>query len=160
LGPKEIRELIDLISRSSFSTFELERNGFRLKLVKAEGAAPRPLGDEAAFGSPAVATTAVELPAAAAPAAAEPTAPPASADGLHELHSPIVGTFFAAPSPGAANFVDLGSVVKKGQVLCIVEAMKVMNEIESEIDGEIAEILVQNGQPVEYGEVLFRLRPS
>ena len=75
------------------------------------------------------------------------------------MHSPIVGTFYSAPSPDAPNFVEVGAKVQKGQVMCIVEAMKVMNEIESEIDGEVVEVLVSNSQPVEYGEVLFRLRP-
>jgi acetyl-CoA carboxylase biotin carboxyl carrier protein len=79
--------------------------------------------------------------------------------GLVDLTSPIVGTFYRQPSPGASSFVEVGDRVRKGQVLCIVEAMKLMNEIESEIDAEVVEILVANGQPVEFGEVLFRLRP-
>ena len=78
--------------------------------------------------------------------------------GLVEFHSPIVGTFYRALGPDAEPFVEVGSQVKKGQVLCIVEAMKVMNEIESEVEGEVVEVLVANGQPVEFGEILFRLR--
>jgi acetyl-CoA carboxylase biotin carboxyl carrier protein len=151
--PNEIRELIELISRSSFSTFELERDGFRIKLVKAEAPAP------VAGAAPPAAPVAVAAPPTPAPAEA-PAPSPGPEPGLHELNSPIVGTFYAAPSPGAPNFVDVGSRVSKGQVLCIVEAMKVMNEIESEIDGEVVEILVKNGQPVEFGELMFRLRPS
>jgi len=145
LEPKEIHELIELISRSNFSTFELERDGFKIKLVRAE-----------AERSP-LAAAARTISAAEATASAEQVEVP---EGLLELNSPIVGTFYGAPGPDTPNFVDVGSRVKKGQVLCIVEAMKVMNEIESEIDAEVVEVLVSNGQPVDYGEVLFRLRPS
>ncbi len=145
MEPKEIHELIELISRSNFSTFELERDGFKIKLVRAE-----------AERSP-LAAAARTISAAEATASAEQVEVP---EGLLELNSPIVGTFYGAPGPDTPNFVDVGSRVKKGQVLCIVEAMKVMNEIESEIDAEVVEVLVSNGQPVDYGEVLFRLRPS
>jgi acetyl-CoA carboxylase biotin carboxyl carrier protein len=154
---KEIRDLIELVSRSKFSTFEMERDGFRIKLVKGEEGPSVPV-------SPSRPAQIVE-PAAPAPsettaADAVSEAPAPSEAGLQELHSPIVGTFYSAPSPDASDFVEVGSHVSTGQVLCIVEAMKVMNEIESEIDAEIVEILVKNGQPVEYGELLFRLRPS
>jgi acetyl-CoA carboxylase biotin carboxyl carrier protein len=155
VDPKEIRELIEIISRSDFTTFELEGQGFRLKLVRGEHverAAAAPVGP--ARGA---APEALDAPAA------EPLGPSASAapapDGVVELTSPIVGTFYRAPSPDAPPFVEIGDTVRKGQVLCIVEAMKLMNEIESEIDAEVLEILVTSGQPVEYGEVLFRLRP-
>ncbi len=151
MDPKEIRELIEMISRSSFSTFELEEaDGFKLKLVKGEE--PQQVSEAAA---PAPATPA---PPAAPSAAAAETAAPADS-GLVEFESPIVGTFYRAPGPDAPPFVDVGQTVKKGQVLCIVEAMKVMNEIESEIDAEVVEVCVDDGQPVEFGEVLFRLRP-
>jgi len=154
---KEIRELIDLVSRSNFSTFELERNGFRIKLVKDEVAGSPHSATVAVAPSPAV------VPAATTPVTAIPQeAPPDAAvvdEELVTVNSPIVGTFYSAPSPDAANFVDVGAQVKTGQVLCIVEAMKVMNEIESEIDGEVVEVLVKSGQPVEFGEVMFRLRP-
>jgi acetyl-CoA carboxylase biotin carboxyl carrier protein len=155
---KEIRELIELISESDFASFELEGDGFKLKLVRqtatvpmAAAAAPPPL-------QPAAAAAASLAPTAAPSAAA---APPEESgdDGLVTLNSPIVGTFYVAPSPEAPAFAEVGSVIKKGQVICIVEAMKVMNEIESEIDGEVAQILVANGQPVEFGEGLFKLRP-
>jgi acetyl-CoA carboxylase biotin carboxyl carrier protein len=153
--PNEIRELIELISRSSFSTFELERDGFRIKLVKAEA------GNPAVAGSPATGPVAVAEGPPATPAPTEgPEAVSSREDGLYELLSPIVGTFYRAPSPDASPYTEVGSHVSKGQVLCIVEAMKVMNEIESEIDAEVVEILIKNGQPVEFGEVMFRLRPS
>jgi acetyl-CoA carboxylase biotin carboxyl carrier protein len=95
----------------------------------------------------------------AAPIPSAPAAPAPADAGLVELLSPIVGTFFRQPSPTASPFVEPGSKVKKGQVLCIIEAMKLMNEIEAEMDAEVVDVLVANGQPVEFGEVLFRLRP-
>ncbi len=151
MDPKELRELIELISRSNFATFELEREGFKLKLVKGN-AAPGPVATVTSLASPVPVEPAGSLlPPAEPPKAAEP--------GVVLLTSPIVGTYYHAPSPGAAPFVEVGDRVNKGQVLCIIEAMKLMNEIESEIDAEVLEILVANGQPVEYGEVLFKLRP-
>ena len=144
MDSKEIRELIEMISRSNFSTFELEEaDGFKLRLVKA--------GLEPAVNVVAVGSS-PELASAAAPAVAPD-------DGLVGFDSPIVGTFYRSPGPDAPAFADVGQTVKKGQVLCIVEAMKVMNEIESEIDAEVVEVCVDDGQPVEFGEVLFRLRP-
>ncbi len=153
MDTKEIRELIELISRSNFTSFELERNGFRIKLVKEESGA---VAADAAGETPSGPLRLVE-PVAAATAPSE--SKPDEGSEFHELNSPIVGTFYNAPSPDASPFVEVGSQVKRGQVLCIVEAMKVMNEIESELDAEIVEILVSAGQPVEYGEVLFRMRP-
>jgi len=159
LDSEEIRGLIELISKSNFQTFELERGGFRLKLVKGAAAlpAPAPVGGAAPAArlEAAAPTEAAALPEVAAAAAQPSPAGPA----MYELRSPIVGTFYRAAGPDAAPFAEVGSRVKKGQVICIVEAMKVMNEIESEIDGEVLEVLVANAHPVEYGEVLFRLRP-
>jgi acetyl-CoA carboxylase biotin carboxyl carrier protein len=155
---KEIRELIELISKSDFASFELEGDGFKLKLVKQSGAVP----SGAAIGPPTAPPASASAPAPATAAApSEPVAPVEEPgdNGLVTLSSPIVGTFYVAPSPDSPPFVEVGSVVKKGQVICIVEAMKVMNEIESEIDAEVAEILVANGQPVEFGEGMFKLRP-
>jgi acetyl-CoA carboxylase biotin carboxyl carrier protein len=153
---KEILELIDLISQSNFVEFELEREGFKIKLVKADSRS-------VAEYRGAVTTAPMNLPLQAAPApgpvAAAPTASAASS-GLHEVKSPLVGTFYRAPSPEAPSFTEVGRTVKAGQVLCIVEAMKLMNEIESDTDGVVEEILASNGQPVEYGEVLFRIRPG
>jgi acetyl-CoA carboxylase biotin carboxyl carrier protein len=151
--PNEIRELIELISRSNFRTFELEREGFRIKLVKSD--ASHPVSVITAGAVPVAAPEAPPTVSAEAPEAAPPVEP-----GLADVNSPIVGTFYSAPSPDAPPYADVGSRVRKGQVLCIVEAMKVMNEIESEQDGEVVEVLVKNGQPVEFGEVMFRLRPS
>ncbi len=153
MDTKDLRELIDLISRSNFSTFELEREGFKLRLVKGDSTIPAPVHAVAHVGVPVAATPVVVADAA------EPDGPSVDRN-LVELTSPIVGTFYRAPSPGAPMFVDVGSRVRKGQVLCIIEAMKLMNEIESEIEAEVVEVCVENGQPVEFGEVLFRLRPT
>jgi len=159
LDAKELRELIELISKSNFVKFELEREGFKLKLEKGGGSSPSP---QIVVASAPVTAAAPAAPAAL-PAPAPSTPVPASTEdgnsGLVELTSPIVGTFYRQPSPTAPPFVEPGSRVKKGQVLCIIEAMKLMNEIEAEMDAEVVEILVANGQPVEYGEVLFLLRP-
>ncbi len=162
---KELKDLIELIAKSNFVTFELEREGFRLKLDKGAGlahAAPMspvatPMTASAAAHPPDVRRPPVET-APVAGAVAMP-AQAAAPSGLVDMTSPIVGTFYRQPSQAAPPFVEPGSKVKKGQVLCIIEAMKLMNEIEAEIDAEIVEILVANGQPVEFGELLFRLRP-
>ena len=158
MDSKEIRELIELVSRSNFATFELEREGLKLKLVKeaspVQAVAYRPEQNAAPVVVESVAAPGVS----AAGGALAPAAAP-SDDGLVEMQSPIVGTFYAAPSPDSPAYVEIGSRVSKGQTLCIVEAMKVMNEIEAEVAGEVVEILVANGQPVEFGEVLYRLRP-
>ena len=161
----ELRELIELISRSNFVTFELEREGFKLKLEKGGAAAPSqvvvvPATSPAGVTAPAPLAAVAAAPAAPAPPlAAAPVAGEAAPPGLVEMTSPIVGTFYRQPSPSAPPFVEPGTKVRKGQVLCIIEAMKLMNEIEAEMDAEVVEILVANGQPVEFGEVLFRLRP-
>ena len=149
---KEILELIDLISHSNFVEFELEREGFKIKLVK-RGA----LGN----GAAGAAAPAVPASAAAATSAEAPARPaPVESPDIHQVKSPIVGTFYRAGSPGSRPFVEVGDKVKKGQVLCIVEAMKLMNEIEADFEGEIIEAIVSNGQPVEYGEPLFKIRKS
>ena len=169
MDPKEIRELIEMISRSDFSSFELEEaDGFKLKLEKSGGAV-RTVVESAAPAAPApVAPTAAPAPVvieAAAPPAVAPAAAsaaetaPVADEGVVDFPSPIVGTFYRASGPDSDPFTDVGKRVAKGQVLCIVEAMKVMNEIESEVDAEVVEVCVADGQPVEFGEVLFRLRP-
>jgi acetyl-CoA carboxylase biotin carboxyl carrier protein len=134
--------------RHRLGELEVESEGFRVRVKGGEVAVGRAPGAEAA--NPAAAPT-------AAPAVPPPPAP-APAEELHVVTSPIVGTFYAAPSPDAPPFVAVGDRVRKGQVLCIVEAMKLMNEIESDADGVVAEIHPRNAQPVEYGEALFSLR--
>ncbi len=169
---EQIKELIELVAHNGLQGLEVERSGFRLKIdgyqaasvVAAAPAAPAPPASPAGLASPVPAVAAAPAAVAAAPAAAPaPAAAAASAGppaGTHILNSPIVGTFYRAPSPDADPFVEVGLAVKKGQVLCIIEAMKLMNEIESEVDGTIAEIYAQNGQPVEYGEPLFAIRTA
>src|SRR5213594_3798641 len=152
---KEILELIDLISNSNLVEFELEREGFKIKLVKPD---PR-----FSSGNPAAAAhsqSPAHLQVAPTPLPAAPPLPAPVSHGLHEVKSPLVGTFYRAPSPEATPFTEVGKTVKAGQVLCIVEAMKLMNEIESDAEGVVEEILASNGHPVEYGEILFRIRPS
>jgi acetyl-CoA carboxylase biotin carboxyl carrier protein len=146
----EIKELMEYIEASSFVEFELEREGFKIKLVKRAAVSNGPAGVPAPVM--AAAQQVVEAPSAR-PAAVE-------SPDVHLVKSPIVGTFYRAGAPGSRSFVEIGDKVKKGQVLCIVEAMKLMNEIESDCDGEVLEALVANGQPVEYGEPLFKIRKS
>ncbi len=151
----DIKELMEYIEASSFVEFELEREGFKIKLVKRS--APAANGPLPATGiSPAVSDTPSLPPHVEAPLR---PAPPESPD-VHVVKSPIVGTFYRASGPGTKPFVEVGDRIKKGQVLCIVEAMKLMNEIDADSEGEIAEILVANGQPVEYGEPLFKIRKA
>jgi len=150
---EEIKQLIDYIESSSFVEFELEREGFKIKLVK-RGAGPAngpagPVVSEAPVG-----------PAPASPAGTPSRAAISESPDIHLVKSPIVGTFYRASGPTAKPFIEVGDRVKKGQVLCIVEAMKLMNEIESDGEGEIVEILVANGQPIEYGEPLFKIRKA
>ena len=151
---KEILELIEFISQSNFVEFELEREGFKIRLVKAGGRTVPAL----AAAAPALYGSGSDAPVSAAAPILAPS--PQPTQRFHELKSPLVGTFYRAPGPEAPAFTDPGKTVKAGQVLCIVEAMKLMNEIESDVDGVVEEILVSNGQPVEYGEVLFRIRSS
>ena len=160
MGPDEIRELIELVSQSQLKSLELQHADFRIKLVRQDGASPggRTPADAAAVDGVVPQAAPSALPEAAPPRAAAAT--PAPGADLVEIKAPIVGTFFRSPSPESPAFVEVGSRIEAGQTLCIVEAMKVMNEIEAELDGEIVAVLVANGQPVEYGEALFRVRPA
>jgi acetyl-CoA carboxylase biotin carboxyl carrier protein len=154
----ELRRILDMVREHDLVEFELEQDGVKLRVRKDSRHAPAPAPQAAGAGA---AAPAVAAPAPAAPAPAAPAAGDAGAGETVELAvvtSPIVGTFYRASAPGAPPFVDVGSVVRKGQVLCIIEAMKLMNEIESEYDGEIVKIYVENGQPVQYGERLFAIR--
>lgn len=144
LSLKEIRELVDLVSERGLAGLEIERSGFRLRI---EGR--RPLAVEAPAFAPAVAV----LPSAAAPAAV-----PEEDKNVHVITSPIVGTFYRSASPEAEAFADVGARVGKGKILCIIESMKLMNEIESDVEGEVVAVYPRNGQPVEYGEKLFAIR--
>ena len=148
---KELKELMEFITQSVFAEFEMEREGFKLRLVK-DVARMQPVAHHNP-GGPMLPQAVVAPPSAAAPV----RTPAAGAD-LYQVTSPMVGTFYRSPNPASPPFLEVGDTVKKGQVLCIIEAMKLMNEIESEVAGEVIDIPVSNGQPVEYAEVLFRIR--
>ena len=168
MGSKELKDLMEYISQSNFVEFEIEREGFKLKLVKDNGRlhmhqpgsnnnSSVAAGQAAVPGAPA-GPEGVAHPASPLTATQGPAPAPAPAADIFQVTSPMVGTFYRSPNPNASPFVQVGDLVKKGQVLCIIEAMKLMNEIESEVAGEVIDIPVSSGQPVEYGEVLFRIR--
>jgi acetyl-CoA carboxylase biotin carboxyl carrier protein len=161
MNQKELKELIEFLIEKDIAEFELERGDVKVKIKRA--------------GEHTVVHTHAEMPytmAPAAPAGQAPTsAPPVAAatpppsapppeEELHIVKSPIVGTLYEAPSPGAPPFVKVGDTVELGQVLCIVEAMKLLNEIESDVAGEIVKKMGSNGQPIEYGQELFAIRPK
>jgi len=156
----QLRQILTLVQEHELSEFEFEQDGLRL-FVRKHGvpnmhAAPLPAAAApSAVASPAPAAVA---PVAAPAAVSAPTAAEQAEIELAIVKSPIVGTFYRSPEPGAASFVEIGSAVKKGQVLCIIEAMKLMNEIDSEYDGEVVNVYAENGQPVQYGERLFAIR--
>jgi len=156
-----LKQLLELVREHELAEFEIEHDGLRVRIRK-DAVAARVVAAPAVAAAPVASTSgpASAVPAPAAPAmAAGADAAPADAEvDLAVVKSPIVGTFYRSPEPGTASFVEVGSPVKKGQVLCIIEAMKLMNEIDSEYDGEIANIYVENGQPVQYGERLFAIR--
>jgi acetyl-CoA carboxylase biotin carboxyl carrier protein len=161
---KELQELVEFLKENKIGEFELERGDVKVRISfeQAGGADMASLARLLA-AQPAAAAAPGVLPAAhaeTAPRAQEGAATAAEEDeNLHIVKSPIVGTFYESPSPGSPAFVKIGDHVENGQVLCIVEAMKLMNEIESDGAGEIVKRFVQNGQPVEYGQSLFALRP-
>ncbi len=167
MNQKELRELIEFLVEKDIAEFEMERGDLKLHIKRGAGAAH-------VLPAPTVVTHAVPVTPVPAPGAALPSAPAAAAPSpsagagaaasddanLHIVKSPMVGTFYEAPSPGAPPFVAVGASVKEGQVLCIIEAMKLMNEIEADASGEIAKLFVSNGAPVEYGMPLFGIRKS
>ena len=164
MNQKELKELIEFLIEKDIAEFELERGDVKVKIKRAAEPAPVPLPDsryiavhpvpvDAGAHVPASAPAKVDLAAAAA-------AVPEPEEDLHIVRSPIVGTFYEAPSPGSPPFVKVGDTLEVGQVLCIVEAMKLMNEIECDVAGELVKKLVANGQPIEYGQELFALRPA
>lgn len=163
---KELKELIEFLKENQIGEFDLDRGDLKVRIKFAQPAAPdlsslqHLLASSAPVAMPAPAASAV---AAHVPAAASGAAPAPAVDenaGLHMVKSPIVGTFYESPSPGASAFAKIGDRVETGQVICIVEAMKLMNEIESDASGEIVKRFVTNGQPVEYGQPLFAIRPN
>jgi acetyl-CoA carboxylase biotin carboxyl carrier protein len=158
----EINRILDMVREHELSEFELEREGFKIKIKKgtvvtASGPFAVPMVQQVA---PPQVQTVPANPPVPLEAVPSPAAPASDEVDFAIVKSPIVGTFFRAAEPGAAPFVDVGTTVKKGQVLCIIEAMKLMNEIDSEYDGEVVKIYVENGQPVQYGERLFAVKPN
>ena len=158
MNQKELKELIEFLIEKDIAEFELERGDVKVKIKRAgEHTIVHSAAEPRFYAVPPAPAPAVAAPSA--PAAAAPVTP-APEEGLHTVKSPIVGTFYEAPSPGAPPFVKAGDVVEVGQVLCIVEAMKLLNEIESDVAGEIVKKLATNGQPIEYGQELFVIRPK
>jgi len=166
MNQKELKELIEFLIEKDIAEFELERGDVKVKIKRAgEHTVVHSHGEPRFYAVPPAPVPAVELGAVpvvgSAPSATAPPAPaPAVEEGLHTVKSPIVGTFYEAPSPGAPPFVKVGDTVEVGQVVCIVEAMKLLNEIESDVAGEIVKKLASNGQPIEYGQELFVIRPK
>jgi len=155
----QLERLLDFMAAHGLEEFEYEHAGLRIRLRKASASgapAPRAGATPQALPAQPAAPAAAILPTREA--APEPA--PAAGEELHVIKSPIVGTFYAASSPGTPSFVKVGDTIQAGQVVCIVEAMKLMNEIESDISGEVVRPLVDNGQPVEYGQGLFAIRPT
>ena len=156
----EIKELIEFVSKKEFNEFELERGGFRLRWRKgAPEPAPNSNRQPVSVPQPAGENRPVEFVPATPAERREPAPAPApSEEELHIVASPIVGTFYRSPSPTAEPFVKLGDTVGAGKTLCIIEAMKLMNEIPSDAGGIVAKVFVENGQPVEYGQPLFGIK--
>jgi acetyl-CoA carboxylase biotin carboxyl carrier protein len=148
---KELRELVDFLKENGIAEFDMERTDLKVR-IKFAGAAGASAADLALARQLAASATGSVPSLAEQPAAAD-------TEKLHEVTSPIVGTFYDSPSPGAPTFVKVGDQVEVGQVLCIVEAMKLMNEIECDVAGEIVKRIATTGQPVEFGQPLFAIRP-
>ena len=165
MNQKELKELIELVIEKGIAEFELERGDVKVRIKRAVNSAAQAPETPTVIVQTAP-PAALETGAASASAAPQPPSPPAKQaaasadDGWHTVRSPIVGTFYESPSPGSPPFVKPGDVVELGQVLCIVEAMKLMNEIESDVAGEVMKKFASNGQPVEYGQALFAIRPK
>jgi acetyl-CoA carboxylase biotin carboxyl carrier protein len=157
---KDIKAIIDLMKKNSVSEFELEKQDFKIRLKRAGNG-----GSAAAYDEPPVVAYVQPPAAVAAPGASTlapaPAVPPAGAGIVEqEIKSPMIGTFYRAPSPESAPYIEVGVEVNPDTVVCIIEAMKVMNEIKAEAKGVITQVLVENAKPVEFGQPLFRLRPG
>ena len=164
MNQKELKELIEFLIEKDIAEFELERGDVKVRIKRAAEPGSAPLADTRYFAVPNAAAAAVPVGAAPVVPPASPAQPAAPVqepeEELHMVRSPIVGTFYESPSPGSPPFVKPGDAIATGQVLCIVEAMKLMNEIESDVAGELVKRLVANGQPIEYGQELFAIRPG
>jgi acetyl-CoA carboxylase biotin carboxyl carrier protein len=161
MNQKELKELIEFLIEKDIAEFELERGDVKVKIKRA--AEPPPASDSryiAVQPAPIVVHGAAAASAGPSRFDLAASATPEPHEGLHIVKSPIVGTFYESPSPGSPPFVKVGDTLEVGQVLCIVEAMKLMNEIECDVAGELVKMLVVNGQPIEYGQELFAVRPK
>jgi acetyl-CoA carboxylase biotin carboxyl carrier protein len=155
---KDIKELIALMRKNDLSVFKMEKDGFKITLKRGSDFQPIiTASTPVALPAGASAVLPVAPTSEAAPASAVPSPEP-KRENLKEITSPMVGTFYASPSPESPAYVSVGSTISEGSVICIVEAMKVMNEIKSEISGTVVEIVAENGKSVQYGQVLFRVR--
>ncbi|MGB0408382.1 MAG: acetyl-CoA carboxylase biotin carboxyl carrier protein [Opitutales bacterium] len=152
---KLIKQVVDLMKRSELAEFEFEEEGFKLRLSRKNGDAPAQI-IHAAPAAPA----AVPAQAVAAAATDEPSKAPVEEAGISIIKSPMVGTFYRSPSPDSPPFAETGKKVDAESIVCIIEAMKVMNEIQAEMSGSITEVLVQNGEAVEYGQPLFKVKTA
>ena len=154
---KDIKAIIDLMKKNSISEFELERQDFKIRLKRgAVGGGAATYAEEGAVPTYLPPATPIPLPAPGSP----PAAAGAAASNDVEIKSPMIGTFYRAPSPEAVNYVEVGTEVNPDSVVCIIEAMKVMNEIKAEMKGIITQIVVENAKPVEFGQALFKIRPT
>ena len=167
INVEQLKQILDLVREHDLSELEIEQEGLRVKVRKDAGGGfvvhPAVGAAIHAAGAASVATAAAPPGGAATAPSLSTASPDSTADAESDIElavvkSPIVGTFYRAAEPGAPPFADIGTTVKKGQVLCIIEAMKLMNEIESEYDGEVVKVYVDNGQPVQYGERLFAIK--
>jgi acetyl-CoA carboxylase biotin carboxyl carrier protein len=167
----DIQELLDLLARKEITEFEMEQQGVKIR-VRRGNSHPVNLGNTngyviapgsapvAAAQPPAPVNSVATAPPMPNPALAGPESTADSTEGLFTMKSPIVGTFYSAPAPNAPPFVNVGDTVQVGQIICIIEAMKLMNELEAEVAGQIVRVFVENGQPVEYGQSLFAIEPA
>jgi acetyl-CoA carboxylase biotin carboxyl carrier protein len=159
MNQKELKELIDFLIERDISEFELERGDVKVRVKRGLNAQSLPIAHVTSVTPAAVPVTQTFQAVPIATPAAAPAIPAPAEEEFHIVKSPIVGTFYEAPGPGTPPFVKPGDMVREGQVLCIIEAMKLMNEIESDASGEVVKRLATNGQPVEYGQPLFAIRP-
>jgi acetyl-CoA carboxylase biotin carboxyl carrier protein len=162
MNQKELKELIEFLKEQDIAEFELERGDVKVRIKRTLPPAPPAETRYLAVPAAPPANAGIGVPSIATPPPQAPAPEPVQTadEEFHQVRSPIVGTFYESPSPGAPPFIKLGDFVEVGQVLCIVEAMKLMNEIESDVAGEVVKKLVNNGQPIEYGQELFLIRPK
>jgi acetyl-CoA carboxylase biotin carboxyl carrier protein len=159
LDHDQLKALLTLLGESDIQELRLEGDDFRLE-VRRNLPAPAPVAVlQAPVAAPVPAPAAPSAPAPA-PSPSAPPPPPAVRSDLQEITAPMVGTFYRAPAPGEPPFVEIGIRINAGQPVCVLEAMKLMNELEAEVSGEVVEILVENGTPVEFGQVLMRIKPG